>query len=378
MTEASGGGGTRSAAIEEVKDVASETRAAAVASDRLDLVARIDARASRLDDPASRVLVVGEYKQGKSSLVNALVGSAVCPVDDDIASAVPVTVRFGDVASAALVVAARITDGATEPPTPERRSVSIEDVSRLATEAGDPGEGQRSLEVALPSEVLADGLVLVDTPGVGGLGSMEATATMGALPMADAVVFVTDASQELTGAEAIFLRQASALCPNILCALTKTDFYGAWPKMRDLDLEHLERLDLPIEVLPISSALHERARETGDPILDDESGFPQLQHALRTRVIEGAEVVAIRAAVADLHAVLSQLAGPLAAERRALVLPEALGTARREVEEARAAAKERTKQTARWQHTLADGFQDLLADVEHDLRRRFRLINQEA
>ena len=43
-----------------------------------------------------RVLVVGEFKQGKSQLVNALVNAPVCPVDDDIATAVPTVVRHAE------------------------------------------------------------------------------------------------------------------------------------------------------------------------------------------------------------------------------------------------------------------------------------------
>ena len=46
--------------------------------------------------------------------------------------------------------------------------------------------------------------------------------------MADAVVFVTDASQELTRSELDFVRQARDLCRTVVCVLTKTDFYPAW------------------------------------------------------------------------------------------------------------------------------------------------------
>jgi len=60
---------------------------------RPDLGRRLQATRSRLADPNVRVLIVGEFKQGKSQLVNALVNAPVCPVDDDIATAVPTVVR---------------------------------------------------------------------------------------------------------------------------------------------------------------------------------------------------------------------------------------------------------------------------------------------
>ena len=56
---------------------------------RADLVDRTTAAAARLRRPSTIVCVVGEFKQGKSSLVNGLLGQAVCPVDDDLARPVP-------------------------------------------------------------------------------------------------------------------------------------------------------------------------------------------------------------------------------------------------------------------------------------------------
>ena len=68
--------------------------------ERADLRKRLDQTLARLKDPSIRVIVVGEFKQGKSKLINALVNAPVCPVDDDIATSVPTVVRHGDPASA--------------------------------------------------------------------------------------------------------------------------------------------------------------------------------------------------------------------------------------------------------------------------------------
>ena len=46
------------------------------------------------------ICVVGEFKNGKSALINALLGSSVCPVDDDLATSAVTVVRYGDPASA--------------------------------------------------------------------------------------------------------------------------------------------------------------------------------------------------------------------------------------------------------------------------------------
>ena len=69
------------------------------------------------------------------------------------------------------------------------------------------------VEIGVPRPLLADGLVLVDTPGVGGLGSVHGAITSAALPMADGVLFVSDASQEFSEPEMTFLKQARVDVP---------------------------------------------------------------------------------------------------------------------------------------------------------------------
>src|SRR4051812_36305271 len=67
---------------------------AANAYRRDDLGERLARARVRLVDPLFHVLVVGEFKQGKSSLINALLGIDACPVDDDVATAVPTKLHY--------------------------------------------------------------------------------------------------------------------------------------------------------------------------------------------------------------------------------------------------------------------------------------------
>ena len=93
-------------AVIKVVDLALETIAR---YGRSDLTSRLRQTRTRLLDGRVRVLVIGEFKQGKSQLVNALVNASVCPVDDDIATSVPTVVRYGEKPRAALV---RMSDSA--------------------------------------------------------------------------------------------------------------------------------------------------------------------------------------------------------------------------------------------------------------------------
>ncbi len=103
--------------------------------------------------------------------------------------------------------------------------------------------GRRVLrvEVGAPSPVLSGGLVFIDTPGVGGQGQPHLSATLGLLPDADAVLFVSDSSQEFTEPEMRFLRQAVEICPVAATVVTKTDLYPFWRQMVAADHAHLRR-----------------------------------------------------------------------------------------------------------------------------------------
>lgn len=344
-------------------------------SDRPDLVARLEQTRSRLLDPTVRVLVVGEFKQGKSQLVNALVIAPVCPVDDDVATAVPTVVHHADTACAVL-----IHEPDTEGEPARRTPVPVEQLSRFISEAGNPGNRERVVraEVGIPRQLLTGGLALVDTPGVGGLGSVHTASTVAELPTAAAVLLVSDASQEYSEPEMNFLRKAMKLCPNVAAVLTKTDLYPEWRRIADLDRGHLAAAGVEAELLPVSSSLRLHATRTEDTELNAESGFPELIAFLRHRVVGQATQLSKRGVSHDVLSVTEQLVMVLRAELDAQQDPDRAQALIGELEAARQRAEGLRQRTSRWQQTLTDGVQDLSSDIDHDLRDRTRHIVREA
>src|SRR4051794_40829699 len=221
--------------------------------DRPDLDARLAAARARLLDGRTRVLVVGEFKQGKSLLVNGLVGAPVCPTFDDVATSVPTVVRHSEKVTVALVRAVAAAPG--EEPRVERIEIPSGELAAHVCEQGNPGnrEGWSHAEVGVPRQVVAGGLELVDTPGVGGLQSVHGAATTAMLASADAVLLVSDAAQEYTAPELEFLAHATSVCPNVACIVTKTDLYPEWRRIVELDQAHLAGAGISTEVFGVSS-----------------------------------------------------------------------------------------------------------------------------
>jgi hypothetical protein len=363
--------------------------ALAEAAERSDLHRRLTVVRERVLDPAVRVLVVGEPRQGKSSLVNALVSAPVCVVGREAETVVPVVVRHGGTAAAALVYASGQGDGpvpaggagVTRVPVPVGSLAGeLAAATDTATGAAAAGEGRQlvAAEVELPRRLLEGGLQLVDTAGVGGMGSAAALRTVDLLPGATAVLVVSDASQEYTAPEMAFLRQAAALCPTVVAVLTKVDTSPEWRTIAEIDRGHLATAGLDVPVFPVSSTLELLAVQRKDRELHEESGVGELAAHLRREVVERAGTLARRSTVHDLTSVTDQLALSLRTELAGLQDPARQDALLDELETARTRVEDLRRRSSRWQQLLADGVTDLMADIDHDLRDRARVVTREA
>ena len=269
-------------------------------------------------------------------------------------------------------------NGSVDPPDPVSTPIELEDVRRYVTEQQSiAGQRVEAVEIWLGRRFLESGIVVVDTPGVGGLGSVHAAATKGALPLADAVVFVSDASQEFTSTELDFLRQAQAVCPNVVCVITKIDFYPAWRKIVELDRGHLERNGIDAPIIHLASPLRAHATRTNDKELNQESGYPELLTFIRDRVASAAADEATRRAGADVMAVADQLATQFQAERAALADPDKAQAIVDDLTRTRERTEQLKGQAAKWNQTLNDGIGDLVPDIDHDYRARSRKLLKE-
>ncbi|MBE4718909.1 dynamin family protein [Pseudarthrobacter sp. AB1] len=347
--------------------------------DRADLRKRLDQTLRRLKDPSIRVIVVGEFKQGKSKLINALLNAPVCPVDDDIATSVPTIVRHGEPASASVLLPRAGAEPGEEAEL-DRQPINIADLAAYVSERGNPGNAKKlvAAEVFLPRKVLAGGLTLVDSPGVGGLGSTHTLSTLTALPTADAMLLVSDASQEYTEPEIRFLRQAMRITPSVVGVLSKTDLYAEWRRVAELDRGHLSQVSPEIPLIPVSSDLRLEAMRLQDGELNNESGFPDLIVHLRNEIVGKSQRIQRRSVSQDLLSVTDNLRLSLQSELAALEDPEGTPAMIAGLESAKLEADDLRKRSARWQITLNDGIGDLIADMEYDLRDRLRRIQRDA
>jgi GTP-binding protein EngB required for normal cell division len=360
------------ATADPIHELLLATAAVATRLGREDLAARLEETAARQARTETVVCVVGEFKQGKSALINGLLGTPVCPVDDDLATTAVTVVRYGETPAATV---RRREDGELV-----EESIAPGDVVTWVLEGDGPDQRQRVeiVEIALPHPLLGRGFVLVDTPGVGGLNAGHAAATLAFLPSADALVFVTDASAELSAPELSFLATALRASRPVIVAVTKVDMYPAWRRIIDLDEGHLRRVGLLEAPMPLSASLRLEAAHTGDVLADRESGFDRLAEHLAGDVAADARAMTQAAALAGLGPALDQLRDPLTAEAAALEHPETADRLAADLAEVRRRLAALDAADAAWSVRLEDEFTALRSRIVFAFQARMRTILREA
>lgn len=157
---------------------------------------------------------LGQFKRGKSTLLNALVGHDLLPTGVLPVTSVITILRHG----AALGAIARRADGTSE-------EVAPGELAELVTEERNPGnvKGVRVVEVTVPSPLLAEGMCLVDTPGLGSVFTSNTAVTEGFVPHIDAALLVVGADPPITRDEVELALRVARTVPHLLVALNKAD-----------------------------------------------------------------------------------------------------------------------------------------------------------
>lgn len=163
---------------------------------------------------AFNLVVAGEFKRGKSSVINALLDADILPT-----GVVPLT-----------SVVTRLEYGATPAATVlfergEARTVPLATLPDYVTEKANPrnAKGVREVAVTYPADWLKGGIRLVDTPGIGSLHRHNTDLTYQYLPQADAVILVASVDQPMSRAELDFLGEIRRYAGRVFCLLNKID-----------------------------------------------------------------------------------------------------------------------------------------------------------
>lgn len=314
------------ARLMRLADLAQELGSEPVAEEASELAARVA-------EGRFYVACVGQFKRGKSTLLNALVGHEVVPTGFVPVTAVPTVIRFGEQLHARI----RLRDGSW-------RDVAMADLKEDVTEELNPEnkKGVEGAEVFVPSALLSSGMCFVDTPGLGSVFTGNTATTQAFIPHIDAVLVVVGADPPIAGEELALVEAVGRQVQDLILVINKADRTSDAERAaaEKFTREILEkRLGRPMgEVFEVSAA---ERMENRDPLRDWSNLLASLH-----RLVEDSGRDLVRAAcdrglqrlTEQLLAIVSEdrdaLRRPVEeSERRIALMKETIGEAERSMRE---------------------------------------------
>ena len=170
--------------------------------------------AARIAEGRFYVACLGQFKRGKSTLINALIGDPVLPVGFTPVTAVPTVIRYGETRRARI----QSREGAWQ-------EVNPSDLKQYVSEEYNPENTKavRCVEVFVPSRLLSAGMCFVDTPGLGSIFTGNTAATQAFVPHIDAALVVIGADPPLAGEELELVETVANQVQHIVPVLNKAD-----------------------------------------------------------------------------------------------------------------------------------------------------------
>jgi len=226
--------------------------------------------------------VLGQFKRGKSSLMNAIIGQNVLPTGVlPLTSAITI-LKYGPVQR---LLINRIDSVFTE-------ELPVSSLEEFVTEQGNPSNIKKIKNacVELPIPFLRYGIEFVDTPGIGSTISAYTATTYRFLPDCDAVLFITGADTPITKTELEFLNDIRRYVKKIFFIINKTDILT--PIERDEVLTFVFNTvnnnsdDKIGKIFAVSALKGLKAKSKKDPDLYERSGLKALEETLASFLTE--------------------------------------------------------------------------------------------
>jgi GTPase SAR1 family protein len=279
--------------------------------------------AQQLPSGELNLLVVGQFKRGKSSLINALLGDDVMPTGALPVTGVVTSIRFGSDRRLTVLFRAREPQNITKAQLPSYVSEAHNPANRLGVER---------VEVSWPAETIR-GVTLFDTPGIGSAHAHNTAAAHATLPRADAAILVVGPEPPIGADELRYARDVVASSEHVFVVLNKSDIAGeSLPEIlefTDAAIKDIVAERQGVCVVPVSATRARQAQRAGD----EDAAFGAFVCSLRRFVDEHGDATRERSIRRRAVRLLQRLDALMTMRIAALALPQAERQRRRQIVE---------------------------------------------
>jgi GTPase Era involved in 16S rRNA processing len=248
---------------------------------------RVAELAGKLRSQTFNLVVFGEFKRGKTTFINALIGDELLP-----SAVIPITSVVTILAYAPReTISVEYLDGRVE-------GIARQHLTEFVTEQGNPENrrGVALVRVGVPADLLANGMQLVDTPGVGSVYDHNTEAARNFLPHVDGAILLVASDPPISRGECEFLREMRLHVARLFVVQNKIDQLE--PEDRKVSVEFTRGVlrqvlgHDDITVFTMSAREGLRAKQSGDAETLLHSGLPAFEKELR-RFQEQEQVTAL-------------------------------------------------------------------------------------
>lgn len=261
------------------------------------------------------LVVVGQFKRGKTSLINALLGNEILPVSVVPLTSIVTIMTYGE----ALRARVYFND--------ERNAeISPGSIHEYVTEKGNPKNEKDVREVVLtyPSSYLKDGVRLIDTPGVGSIYQHNTDIAYRYLPKSDAALFLLSVDQPMSKSEIDFLHDVKEYSNKIMFLLNKIDYLCEKDLSESIEFSAnalAETMGSEVKLFPVSARLALEGCLSKSEELVQKSLLPVFKEELNKFLVEEKGNILILSAANSLLRMLSQATLELEIEIKAISAP---------------------------------------------------------
>ena len=276
----------------------------------------IGATRTKLEEEAFNLVVLGQFKRGKSTFINALLGQKILPAAIVPLTSVVTILRYGQ----KLKVEVQYLSGRIE-------EVDLAALPSFITERENPQNKKRVKEVTVfhPSEYLRGGVRIIDTPGTGSVYSHNTEAAYAYRPYVDAGIFVVSVDPPLSKSEHLFLKDIREFADKVFFVLNKIDQVDDGDRQESLQFTTRvveEEVGAgKVRIYPVSARRALEAKISGDKEMLALSLLPEFENQLLDFLAREKGEVFLRSVVNNLLNLISDETISFQLEQEAVKLP---------------------------------------------------------
>ena len=274
----------------------------------------LDQFKEKLEHNIFNIVVMGQFKRGKTSLINTLIGDDLLPVAVVPLTSIATIITYGEDTK----ISVCFNDGRCE-------TIEINQLADYVTEKGNPKNIKDVAEVYItyPSKYLKDGVRLVDTPGVGSVYQHNTDVAYHYLPKSDAVFFLVSVDQPMSQNELDFLKDVKEYSSKIFFILNKKDYLNDKELLESVEFikNVLSEIYQSPKIYPISAKMALLAKKENNPDLLKKSGIEEFLAELNRFLMEEKGNVLLEAVTKHILKALMQTEFEIDLEIKSMKMP---------------------------------------------------------